>query len=97
MKLNRIPTGAASWLFTGAAEELNLTQIQLAVRAGLELEITRFQVQCPIHSARLPPEIVDITSHLIMDKIPLINWYKGRLKVYKNVEEKNVKVSAPFV
>ena len=90
MKLNGIPTGAASWLFTGAAEELNLIQIQLTGRAGLGLEITRFQVQCPIYSARLPPEIVDITSHLIMDKIALINWYKGRLKVFKIVEENNV-------
>ena len=39
-----------------AAEELNhLKQIQLVVRAGLEVRISRFQIPSPSHAAKLPP------------------------------------------
>ena len=62
-KLNRlrIPTGRrqTSWLSTGTAKELNqgdyLKQIQLVVRVGLELGISRFQIRHPNHSATFPP------------------------------------------
>ena len=49
-KLNRlrIPTGSRSW-----AKDY-LEQIQLVVRAGTELEISRFQVRHAHHSATLP-------------------------------------------
>ena len=48
----RIPTGRrqTSWLCANAAEELNLEQIQLVVRAGIEHGISGFQV---LHT--LPP------------------------------------------
>ena len=39
-----------------------LAQIQLMVRAGPGLEITRFQVQRPNHSATLPPAIKRIAA-----------------------------------
>ena len=48
-----------SWLYTRAAEELSHEdypeQIQLVVRARLELRISRFQVWHPDHWATLPP------------------------------------------
>ena len=67
MKLDRLkfPTGKrlTSWLCASAAAELNLAQ--LVVRAGLELGITRFQVQCANHSAMQPPLHGVISYHRI--------------------------------
>ena len=37
----------------------HLDQIQLVVRAGLELGIARFQIQHPDHTATLPPDAHD--------------------------------------
>ena len=64
----RIPTGfncncncrrQISWLCTSTTMEMNhrlkVELIQLVVRKGLELEISRFQGQHPNHLAMLPP------------------------------------------
>ena len=43
---------------SSAAKELNQglsKQIQLVIRVGIELRITRFQVQCPNHLDTLSP------------------------------------------
>ena len=61
----RIPTGRRqiSWLFTSVVEDLNLIwtrdyreQIQLAVKAGLELGASELQVRRSNHSATMPPQ-----------------------------------------
>ena len=39
-----------------------LEQIQLVVRAGSELVISRFQVRHPDHSATLPPSYINNTE-----------------------------------
>ena len=58
----RIPTSRrqTSWLFTSVMEDMNSRyreQIQLVVRAGLELGTSELQVQRSNHSATLPPTV----------------------------------------
>ena len=51
---NKIPRRSSKLHFLFLAESA-LSNIEIVVRAGLELRISRFQVRYPDHSATLPP------------------------------------------
>ena len=60
-------------------------KIQLVVRAGLELGISKFQIRRPNHSATLPPNILlDVALRVYVSQNNYITLFKRAFKMMKN-------------